>query len=84
MNPKDWGKSMRAPQEPCEYCDEKSAGKLIFSTRRNVKLKVGKQTGVEYYDDVYGWQDEAFEFKFCPMCGRKLEVEDEQRDAADK
>ena len=62
-------------QELCEYCDEKSAGKLIFSTRRNVKLKVGKQTGVEYYDDVYGWQDEAFEFKLCPMCGRKLEAE---------
>ncbi len=71
----NWGKSKRALQEPCEYCDEKSAGKLILSTRRNVKLKVGKQTGVEYYDDVYGWQDEAFEFKFCPMCGRKLEVE---------
>ena len=62
-------------QEPCEYCDEKSAGKLILSTRGNVQLKVGKKTGVEYYDDVYGWQDEAFEFKFCPMCGRKLEVE---------
>ena len=75
IDPKDWGKSKRELQEPCEYCDEKSAGKLILSTRGNVQLKVGKKTGVEYYDDVYGWQDEASEFKFCPMCGRKLEVE---------
>ena len=74
MNPEDWGKSKRELQEPCEHCDEKSAGKLILSTRGNVQLKVGKQTGVEYYDDVYGWQDEAFEFKFCPMCGRNLGV----------
>ena len=73
MYPEDWGKSKRELQEPCEHCDEKSAGKLILSTRGNVQLKVGKQTGVEYYDDVYGWQDEAFEFKFCPLCGRKLE-----------
>ena len=75
IDPKDWGKSKRELQEPCDYCDMKTNSKILLSSSGNVRLLIMKQAGVEYYDDGYGWQDETMEINYCPMCGRKMEVE---------
>lgn len=74
IDTKDWGKSKRALQEPCEHCKTISP-QTVNSSMGNVRVRIGKLSVVEYYDDVYDWQDEFIEFNYCPMCGRKMEVE---------
>lgn len=71
IDPKDWGKSRRELQGPCEYCQ---GDEQIRSDDNSVRLFIRDSTLVKFYDDGYGWQDEHFNFKYCPMCGRKLEV----------
>ena len=80
MDPKDWGKSKRAKQEPCMYCGRKmpwnddKARDLRFSDP-NVFI-FGNRLMIEYespfYDDAF---DREYEISYCPMCGRKLEAE---------
>lgn len=78
---KDWGKSKRALQEPCEYCDRKMPWKdekgldLRFSDP--TVFVYGNRLRIEYdspyYNDCF---EREYEISFCPMCGRKLEVEE--------
>lgn len=59
-------------KEACTYCHTKQV-KMLVSNQGNVTLSIGKLTVVEYYDDVYEWQSELFEFAYCPMCGQELQ-----------
>lgn len=75
FTPQNWGRSKRALQEPCVYCSGKlNEQKVLESINGNVKLRVGIATFAEYYDDVYDWQYDLFNFDYCPKCGRKLRV----------
>ncbi len=84
MNPKDWGKSKRELQEPCEYCttveweteSPYDRDKLISKKElaRNVMIN-GRELLVLSYQVGFFCVRERRDIKYCPMCGRKLEVE---------
>ena len=80
IDQKDWGKSKRELQEPCEYCDRKMPRK----DEKGLDLRFSDPTVFVYgnrlkieYDSPYcnDCFEREYEISFCPMCGRKLEVE---------
>ena len=80
IDQKDWGKSKRAPQEPCVYCDRK----MPWKDEKGLDLRFSDPTVFVYgnrlkieYDSPYcnDCFEREYEISFCPMCGRKLEVE---------
>ena len=80
IDPKDWGKSKRALQEPCVYCDRK----MPWKDEKGRDLRFSDPTVFVYgnrlmieYDSPYcnDCFEREYEISFCPMCGRKLEVE---------
>ena len=80
IDPKDWGKSKRALQEPCVYCDRK----MPWKDEKGLDLRFSDPTVFVYgnrlkieYDSPYcnDCFEREYEISFCPMCGRKLEVE---------
>ena len=79
IDPKDWGKSKRELQEPCEYCDRK----MPWKDEKGRDLRFSDPTVFVYgnrlmieYDSPYcnDCFEREYEISFCPMCGRKLEV----------
>ena len=79
IDPKDWGKSKRALQEPCVYCDRK----MPWKDEKGRDLRFSDPTVFVYgnrlmieYDSPYcnDCFEREYEISFCPMCGRKLEV----------
>ena len=79
IDPKDWGKSKRALQEPCVYCDRK----MPWKDEKGLDLRFSDPTVFVYgnrlmieYDSPYcnDCFEREYEISFCPMCGRKLEV----------
>ena len=84
MNPKDWGKSKRELQEPCEYCSAVDwetespydRDKLINkkALARAVTINGNQLLVLTYKIGYFGVTDRKT-INYCPMCGRKLEVE---------
>ena len=80
FTPQNWGKSTRALQEPCVYCDRK----MPWKDEKGRDLRFSDPTVFVYgnrlmieYDSPYcnDCFEREYEISFCPMCGRKLEVE---------
>ena len=80
FTPQNWGKSKRALQEPCVYCDRK----MPWKDEKGRDLRFSDPTVFVYgnrlmieYDSPYcnDCFEREYEISFCPMCGRKLEVE---------
>ena len=80
FTPQNWGKSKRALQEPCVYCDRK----MPWKDEKGLDLRFSDPTVFVYgnrlkieYDSPYcnDCFEREYEISFCPMCGRKLEVE---------
>ena len=73
IDPKDWGKSKRELQEPCEYCKPKP--KLLFENILELMVISGT-LDIEVEGDYSGSGiSDYVDINYCPMCGRKLEVE---------
>lgn len=73
MNPKDWGKSKRELQEPCEYCNPKSINPFIDDD--GLYLFIDKNRIFAGYSDGCTFENcESTQINYCPMCGRKQEV----------
>ena len=75
IDPKDWGKSKRELQDPCEYCvsgvcgnetiyDEMDRG--FMAHVRDGILNIGVATANFH-------EHSEMRINYCPMCGRKLE-----------
>ena len=83
IDPKDWGKSKRELREPCEICttvewetdSPYDRDKLISKKElaRNVMIN-GRELLVLSYQVGFFCVRERRDIKYCPMCGRKLEV----------
>ena len=75
MNPNDWGKSKRELQEPCSFCtDNTEIG--IEEVGHERLLELTHTSGRNFQLGYSSFVDAEFEFINCPMCGRKLEVEE--------
>lgn len=73
IDPKDWGKSKRELQEPCEYCKPKP--KLLFENILELMVISGT-LDIEVEGDYSGSGiSDYVDINYCPMCGRKMEVE---------
>jgi len=75
MNPKDWGKSQRELQEPCDCCIDGPEGEaLIYIDDITTYIDYGKL--ITEVDEGDGYATKiSIKINYCPMCGRKLEVE---------
>lgn len=57
----------------CEYCKDDNSKEIVSITDKDVFIyKSGDMFRVDFKDDSYGMQSELIDFKYCPMCGRKL------------
>lgn len=67
----------------CEYCKEGSQKRLedesegFYSVRSY--LEIGEQTTLVYDDSNDGTVKRAYGFHYCPMCGRYLREEKQQK-----
>ena len=67
----------------CEYCKESSRKRLedesvgFYSVRSY--LEIGEQTTLVYDDSSDGTIKRAYGFQYCPMCGRYLREEKQQK-----
>ena len=75
MNPKDWGKSKRELQEPCEYCVSGVCGNETIYDEMDRGFMAHVRDGILNIGVATANFHEHSEFKinYCPMCGRKLE-----------
>ena len=74
IDPKDWGKSKRALQEPCEYCDPKLINPFV--DQDGLYLFIDKDRIMTGYSDECTFEkSESVKINYCPACGRKMEVE---------
>lgn len=61
----------------CEYCKDDNSKEIVSITDKDVFIyKSGDMFRVDFKDDSYGMQSELIDFKYCPMCGTKLEGAD--------
>lgn len=84
IDPKDWGKSKRELQEPCEYCttvewetdSPYDRDKLISKKElaRNVMINGRELLVLSYQVGFFGVRERR-DINYCPMCGRKMEVD---------
>ena len=73
IDPKDWGKSKRELQEPCEYCDPALVNPFIDED--GLYLFVDKDRLMTGYSDECTFEiTESLKINYCPACGRKMEV----------
>lgn len=57
----------------CEYCKDDNSKEIVSITDKNVIIyKSGDMFRVDFKDDSYGMQSELIDFKYCPMCGGKI------------
>ncbi len=74
IDPKDWGKSKRALQEPCVYCNPAFINPFIDDD--GLYLFIDKDRLMTGYSDECTFEkSESIKINYCPMCGGKLEVE---------
>ena len=82
IDTKDWGKSKRALQEPCEYCttvdwetdSPYDRGKLIDKKEltRTTVINGEELLSLDYSIGYFVVRERKI-INYCPMCGRKLE-----------
>ena len=77
IDPKDWGKSKRVLQEPCEYCVSGVCGNETIYDEMDRGFMAHVRDGILNIGVATANFHEHSEMKinYCPMCGRKLEVE---------
>ena len=74
FTPQNWGKSKRALQEPCVYCNPAFINPFIDDD--GLYLFIDKDRLMTGYSDECTFEkSESIKINYCPMCGRKLEVE---------
>ena len=74
IDAKDWGKSKRELQEPCEYCDPALVNPFIDED--GLYLFIDKDRLFSGYSDECTFEkSESVKINYCPACGRKMEVE---------
>ena len=67
----------------CEYCKDSSRKRLedksegFYSVRSY--LEIGEQTTLVYDDSNDGTIKRTYGFQYCPMCGRYLREEEQQK-----
>ena len=78
IDPKDWGKSKRELQEPCEYCVSGVCGNETIYDEMDRGFMAHVRDGILNIGVATANFHEHSEMKinYCPMCGRKLEVEE--------
>ena len=73
IDPKDWGKSKRELQEPCEYCDPALVNPFVDDD--GLYLFIDKDRLFAGYSDECTFEKiESVKINYCPACGRKMEV----------
>ena len=74
FTPQNWGKSKRALQEPCVYCNPAFINPFIDDD--GLYLFIDKDRLMTGYSDECTFEkSESIKINYCPMCGGKLEVE---------
>ena len=75
IDPKDWGKSKRELQEPCEYCNPAFINPFIDDD--GLYLFIDKDRLMTGYSDECTFEKcESVKINYCPMCGREMEAEE--------